>query len=64
MLTRQSRNGKRIVTTQLSILKTEDVERRRILDGGASTALWLNGKLANNPAGSGERAVSDIIYFK
>ena len=34
------------------------------LDGGASTALWLNGKLANNPAGSGERAVSDIIYFK
>ena len=34
------------------------------LDGGGSTSLYLNGKVANEPAGSGERQVSDIIYFK
>ena len=36
------------------------------LDGGASTTLWLNGKVANKPAGTGngERQVSDIIYLK
>ncbi|MBO4422653.1 MAG: phosphodiester glycosidase family protein, partial [Clostridia bacterium] len=34
------------------------------LDGGGSTSLWLNGKLANSPSGGGEREVSDIIYFK
>jgi len=34
------------------------------LDGGGSTTMWLNGKVANKPSGSGEREVSDIIYFK
>ena len=34
------------------------------LDGGASATMWLNGKVANEPAGNGERQVSDIIYFK
>ena len=34
------------------------------LDGGGSTTLWLNGKVINNPSGSGEREISDIIYFK
>lgn len=34
------------------------------LDGGGSTTMYLNGKLANEPAMEGERQVSDIIYFK
>ncbi len=34
------------------------------LDGGGSTTLWLNGKITNHPSGSGEREISDIIYFK
>ena len=34
------------------------------LDGGGSTTLYLNGKVINEPSGNGERAISDIIYFK
>ena len=34
------------------------------LDGGGSTTMWLNGKLANEPAMEGLRNISDIIYFK
>ena len=34
------------------------------LDGGGSTTMYLNGRVANEPCMDGERAVSDIIYFK
>ncbi len=34
------------------------------LDGGGSTTLYYKGKVINTPCGSGERKVSDIIYFK
>lgn len=34
------------------------------LDGGGSTTMWLNGKIANKPCMEGERQVSDIIYLK
>ena len=34
------------------------------LDGGGSTALYLNGKIINELCMGGERQVSDIIYFK
>ncbi|MBO4869211.1 MAG: phosphodiester glycosidase family protein [Clostridia bacterium] len=34
------------------------------LDGGGSTALYLNGKIINDLCMGGERAVSDIIYLK
>ena len=34
------------------------------LDGGGSTTMWLNGKVANEPTMQGERQISDIIYFK
>ena len=34
------------------------------LDGGGSTALYLNGKIINELCMGGEREVSDIIYFK
>jgi exopolysaccharide biosynthesis protein len=36
------------------------------LDGGGSTTLWFNGQVVNNPTDgrtSGEREVSDIVYF-
>lgn len=36
------------------------------LDGGGSTTMYYNGEVINNPTGgrgSGERAVSDIVYF-
>lgn len=36
------------------------------LDGGGSSTLWFNGSVVNNPTGvqgSGERGVSDIVYF-
>jgi len=36
------------------------------LDGGGSSTLWFNGEIINNPTdgrSSGERKVSDIIYF-
>ncbi len=34
------------------------------LDGGGSTTLYYKGQVINTPCGSGERKVSDIIYFK
>ena len=35
------------------------------LDGGASTSLWMNGKVINVPCmEAGARQVSDIVYFK
>ena len=34
------------------------------LDGGGSTALYLNGKIINELCMGGERAISDIIYLK
>lgn len=34
------------------------------LDGGGSATLYLNGKVANEPSGNGERQISDIIYLK
>lgn len=34
------------------------------LDGGGSTTMYLNGKVANEPCMEGERLVSDIIYLK
>ncbi|MBP1047458.1 phosphodiester glycosidase family protein [Enterococcus sp. BWM-S5] len=35
------------------------------LDGGGSSTLWFNGNVINQPTekGSGERSVSDILYF-
>ncbi len=36
------------------------------LDGGGSSAMWLNGTLINNPTNgrsAGERSISDIIYI-
>jgi len=36
------------------------------LDGGGSSTMYFNGKVINNPtdgSGSGERSVSDIVYF-
>ncbi len=36
------------------------------LDGGGSTTMWFNGQVVNNPTdggSSGERRVSDIVYF-
>ncbi|MGI6755560.1 MAG: phosphodiester glycosidase family protein [Atopobiaceae bacterium] len=36
------------------------------LDGGGSSTLWFNGNIINNPTdgnSSGERSVSDIVYF-
>ena len=36
------------------------------LDGGGSTTMWFNGEVVNNPTdgrSSGERSVSDIVYF-
>lgn len=35
------------------------------LDGGGSSTLWFNGSVINQPIekGSGERSVSDILYF-
>jgi exopolysaccharide biosynthesis protein len=36
------------------------------LDGGGSSAMWLNGNLINNPTSGrrdGERDISDIIYI-
>ncbi|WP_321387583.1 phosphodiester glycosidase family protein [uncultured Enterococcus sp.] len=35
------------------------------LDGGGSSTLWFNGSVINQPTekGSGERSVSDILYF-
>lgn len=36
------------------------------LDGGGSTTLWFNGSVVNNPTdghSTGERQVSDIVYF-
>ena len=34
------------------------------LDGGGSTTLYFNGQVLNEPSGSRERRVSDIIFFK
>ncbi len=37
------------------------------LDGGASTTMYFNGQIVNNPAGGltdGERGVSDIVYIE
>lgn len=37
------------------------------LDGGGSSTMWFNGNIINNPvsngSSSGERSVSDIVYF-
>lgn len=54
----------------LAQLAQEFVERGATvaynLDGGGSSAMWLNGKLINNPTDGrsmGERSVSDILYI-
>lgn len=54
----------------LTQLAQEFVERGATvaynLDGGGSSAMWLNGKIINNPTDGrqdGERSVSDIIYI-
>lgn len=54
----------------LSQLAQEFINRGAIiaynLDGGGSSAMWLNGNIVNNPTDgkkSGERKISDIIYI-
>ena len=54
----------------LAQLAQEFIDRGAVtaynLDGGGSSAMWLNGNLVNNPTDgkrSGERKISDIIYI-
>ena len=65
-------DGRTSQSTGLSLLQLAQVMKDRgctvayNLDGGGSSTMWFNGQIVNNPTDgrtSGERQVSDIVYF-
>ena len=57
-----SENGMTLQEMQ-QVFSQEGCQIAYNLDGGGSATMVLNGELLNHPSGSGQRDVSDIIYF-
>lgn len=50
------------MTGLAQIMRSLGAQTAYNLDGGGSSTLYFNGEVVNDPAGRGERGVSDILY--